>query len=110
MIPTGDPEIIKTDNAKSETLGLWREHCWKHCIDMQTSEPNHQHQNPVESHIGELGSMVKRVMHEFQVSAGKFDWVMKWCCDVHNVLACRSLKWRTPLELSTGNTPDISKF
>ena len=69
----GAADIIKTDNEKSETLGLWKEHCRKHCIGMETSEPNHHHQNPVENYIGNLGSMVKKLMHEFQVPTGKFD-------------------------------------
>ena len=30
--------------------------------------------------------------------------------DIHNGLANEKLKWRTPLEVNEGNTPDISKF
>ncbi|MGH7955291.1 MAG: hypothetical protein ACREOZ_04955 [Gloeomargaritales cyanobacterium] len=40
----------------------------------------------------------------------KHDWCQKWCCDVHNVTANRTLHWRTPIEVNTGHTSDISMF
>ena len=49
-------------------------------------------------------------MREFDIPLAKLDWVQRWCCDVHNILAIRGKDWRTPLEISSGHTPDISKF
>ena len=40
----------------------------------------------------------------------KYDWCAKQVKDVHNSTALKSLDWKTPLELSTGETPDISMF
>ena len=40
----------------------------------------------------------------------KYDWCAKWVKDVHNSTALRSLNWKTPLEISAGETPDISMF
>lgn len=60
--------------------------------------------------VGYLESMVKKVMEEFGAPLRVHDWAQKWCCQVHNVLALKSKRWRTPMELSTGNTPDISFF
>ena len=54
--------------------------------------------------------MVQVSMHTFGAPLGKHDWCQKWCCDVHNHLAQRSLDWKTPMEVSTGSTPDISVF
>ena len=54
--------------------------------------------------------MVKRVTRKFNVPLSKHDWVQKYCCDVHNILACRYLNWESPLTVDSGNTQDISKF
>ena len=35
---------------------------------------------------------------------------MMYCTQINNVCAQKSLHGRTPLEISTGNTPDISHF
>ena len=40
----------------------------------------------------------------------KYDWCAKQVKDVHNSTALKSLDWKTPLELSTGETLDISMF
>ena len=106
----GAPIAVKTDCAQSELGTKWTSTCRNNCIAQETTEPHHPHQNPAEKRIGDLGSMVRRVMRDFRVPLNKHDWVQKWCTDVHNILACRSLNWRTPLEVSTGNTPDISAF
>ena len=106
----GAPPVIKTDNAKSETGETWTEHCRRHCINQESTEPHTPWQNPAEHRIGDLGGMVRRCMREFKIPMRKHDWVQKWCCDVHNVLSNRGLKWTTPMEVSLGYTPDISVF
>eukprot|EP00957_Ditylum_brightwellii_P177385 13511745-Ditylum_brightwellii.AAC.1 len=67
-------------------------------------------QNPAEPKIGQLKSMVKKVMQTFHVPLSEHDWAQKWCIDVHNTAASRKLAWKSPLEVSTGNTQDISPF
>ena len=49
-------------------------------------------------------------MREFNVPLSRHHWVQKWCCDVHNIAANRSLEWRSAKERKTGHTPDISMF
>ena len=106
----GAPPSIKTDNAQSETGKTWTETCRSQCINTETTEPHNPQQNPVENEIGLLGNMVTRNMRQFNVPLGKHDWCQKWCCDVHNHVSHRLLNWRTPMEVSTGFTPDISVF
>ena len=106
----GAPPSLKTDNAQSETGKTWTETCRTQCINTLTTEPHNPQQNPVENEIGSLGTMVTRNMRQFNVPLGKHDWCQKWCCDVHNHVANRTLNWRTPMEISTGFTPDISVF
>ena len=49
-------------------------------------------------------------MRMFDVPLSRHTWCQKWCADVRNILASRKLNWRTPTEILTGNTPDISVF
>jgi hypothetical protein len=49
-------------------------------------------------------------MRAFNVPLSRHDYVQKWCCDVHNILANRKLGWRSPIERNEGSTPDISRF
>ena len=106
----GAPIFIKSDNALSETGAEWTEYCRNQCIEQQTTEPHTPSQNQAEPRIGHLGTMVKRVTRKFNVPLSKHDWVQKYCCDVHNILSCRSLNWEYPLTVDSGNTQDISKF
>ena len=106
----GVPLFVKSDNAKSETGSEWTEHCRDQCIEQLYTEPHTPWQNNAEPRIGNLNTMVVRVMKHFKVPLNKHDWAQKWCCDVHNILASREHNWETPLTLSTGYTQDISKF
>lgn len=106
----GVPTHIKSDNAQSELGQTWTQYCRDQCISSITTEPDHPWQNPAENRIGTLGRMVRSCIRQFKVPLGKHDWVQKWCVDVHNVLASEKLGWQTPLAISEGHTPDISKF
>jgi hypothetical protein len=106
----GAPTVLKTDNAQSELSSNWTQHLRNICTASETTEPHHPWQNPAERKIGALGAMVRNAMREFKVPLSRHDYCQKWCCDVHNVVANRKLGWRSPLELNTGSTPDISKF
>ena len=106
----GLAQSIKTDNAKTEVGRVWTQHCREHCINQLATEPHHPWQNKAERGIGDLERMVRRCMRIFGAPANVHDWCQKWCADVRNHLASRILKWRTPMEKSTGDTPDISSF
>ena len=54
--------------------------------------------------------MVKRYMQTFNVPLSRHSYCQKFCTDVCNHLASRKLKWRTPQEKLTSNTPDILVF
>ena len=106
----GAPSVLKTDNAQSELGETWTKHCRDQCIGTETTEPHHPWQNPAENRIGSLSAMVRNVLRIFKAPLSKHDWAQKWCCDVHNIAANRQLKWRSPLEINEGHTPDISMF
>eukprot|EP00957_Ditylum_brightwellii_P059285 4500903-Ditylum_brightwellii.AAC.1 len=52
--------------------------------------------------------MMKKVMQQFHVPLSEHDWSQKWCVYVHNIAASRKLAWKSPLEVRTGHTQDIS--
>jgi len=106
----GLPLFIKSDNAQSQTGDTWTTHCREHCIQTKTTEPGHPWQNPCEKEIGTLNAMVVANMRQHGIPLNKHDWVLKWCCAVHNVLSSRRLKWQNPDAIATGYTTDISKF
>ena len=106
----GLPRCIKTDNASTEIGEKWTTFCRANCIDTKYTEPHTPWQNKAEHGICDLSTMVKRCMRTFNVPLSRHSYCQKWCADVRNHLASRKLKWCTPQEKLTGNTPDISVF
>ena len=83
----GAPQTLKLDCAQSKTGTTWTKHCRDACIETKTTKPGSLWQKPAKKRIGTLGSMVRNVMRTFKVPLKKHDWVQKWVCDVHNILA-----------------------
>ena len=54
--------------------------------------------------------MIVIIIKEFNVPLDQCHWFMKWCKDVHNVLAMRKLGWRSQKVVLRGDTPDVSMF
>ena len=54
--------------------------------------------------------MVQLNLAKYDTPLEFHDYCQEYLCDVHKVLANKKLNWKTPLEISEGNTPDISKF
>jgi len=78
------------------------------CIDSWHSEAHYQHQNYAERRYGDVKRNVNRVMN--MVGAPAHCWLLCLCYVIFimNRMALESLRWRTPYEKLTGNTPDIS--
>ena len=106
----GPPTCLVSDNAKSEIGVAWTTVLRNYMVKTRTSEPHHPHQNPAEPEWGRLGNMIKNVLRQSQAPIGLCNWVALYCCQINNHMSRRSLKFRTPMEISTGHTPDISKF
>ena len=106
----GLPKELKSDNAATETGFEWNNWCRKYCIKSTTTEPHSPRQNASERGIGDLGRMVKRVMKKFDAPLSRHGWCQLHCVRIRNHLASRKMSWRTPYELLTGDTPDISAF
>jgi hypothetical protein len=77
-------------------------------IDQWQSEPHHQHQNFAECRIATIEANTNNIMN--RTGAPDSTWLLcvTYVCYVFNHLAHESLDNRTPLEVLTGSTPDIS--
>ena len=71
-------------------------------------EPNYQHQNFAEHRYRHIKRHHKFIMNYRDVDPCAWLLCLKWITDVMNMTAEESLHWRTPLEVLTGQTTDIS--
>ena len=108
----GIPRHIHTDVAKEMTLGTWQKVCKEAGIKTSTSEPYSPWQNRTEVEIRELKRHVRRLMSRTQTPKQLWDFCTLYTTDLRNriVRPLRQQHGRTPYEILTGNTPDISEF
>ncbi len=105
----GIPHTLKRDNAKSEKSEEVEEINRKYLIADSFTEPHHPHQNPAElCGVKYLKNHAQVLMD--RVGAPDNLWLLaqEYLCEVHNVCADPSNNWRIPIQVSEGDTPDIS--
>jgi hypothetical protein len=104
----GTMDKLISDSAKVETSKRVLEILRALCIDDWQSEAQYQHQNYAKRRWGNLKSNIEWYMNWRNVQANAWLLCIEWCADVMNMTAEKSLGWRTPLEVLTGQTTDIS--
>jgi hypothetical protein len=104
----GIPYQVHTDNAKVETLSRWKEIINHHMIKATVTEPYSPWQNRAEHEFGKVRTMTRILMDTNHVPAALWDFAQSHAVELHNHTARKSLKWKTPFERETGDTPDIS--
>ena len=72
------------------------------------SEPDYQHQNFAEHRWRHYQRNIKWVTNLRDVAPYAWLVLAKWVADIMNMTAEKSLGWRPPLEVLTGQTIDIS--
>jgi Reverse transcriptase (RNA-dependent DNA polymerase) len=110
----GIPEDLTFDGAKeqmgrnSDFMKIVR----KYGISYHVSEPYQPRQNPTEGVIREVRSRWFRVMRQRHVPRRLWDYGFRWVCEIvtRTANSIYSLEGRTPLELISGETPDISEW
>jgi hypothetical protein len=104
----GAPNALFSDNSKAQ-IGRDVQEILRMCAirDFQW-EPHHQHQNPEERRIQE----VKKLSNHLLDCTGSPAHLWLLCVDyvvyLLNRLSTESLEWKAPLEVATGQQPDIS--
>ena len=104
----GAMDTLMSDSAKAEISEKIQDVCRYLFIKERQSEPKYQHQNPCERRWQNIKHNTTHMMNRFFVPA--FCWLLalNYVVYVMNHTAVESLQWRTPIEVLTGQTPDIS--
>ena len=110
----GAPERLTFDGAQAqagkhtEFMQCIRRHHIKHHI----SAPRRPNENPAEAAIREVKKRWYRIMKKKRVPRRLWDFAITWICETGNltVSSSRYADGRTPIEIITGETPDISEY
>jgi hypothetical protein len=99
---------LVSDRAEAEISSKVQDILRHLCIDDWQSEPHYQKQNPAECRFQTVKTNTNRVLN--MSGAPAFCWLLclQYVIFIMNRTALESLDWRTPHEMLTGSTPDIS--
>ena len=104
----GAMDKLISDHAEYETSSRVLDILRALIIGHWKSEPYYQHQNHAERRWGHVKGNLEWLMAFLDVDPDCWLLALRYVCDVMNLTAERSLHWRTPMEVATGQTPDIS--
>eukprot|EP00955_Chlamydomonas_euryale_P021967 231985-Chlamydomonas_euryale.AAC.1 len=104
----GAMDKLISDNAQEETSRRVVDILRSLMIKSWQSEAHFQHQNYAERVWQRIKRYTNWYMNYRDVQPNCWLLCMQWVADVMNHTAEKSLGWRTPLEVLTGQTPDIS--
>ncbi len=104
----GAMDKLITDSARVEISRRVRDILRSLIIDDWQSEANYQHQNFAEHRWRHFKRNIQWYMNWRNVDANAWLLCAKWIADVMNHTAEKSLDWRPPLQVLTGQTIDIS--
>ena len=104
----GAMDKLITDSATVEISKQVIDVCRALLIQQHQTEPNYQHQDFAEHRYRHIKGNLNWYMNYRAVPPEAWLLCLKWICAVMNMTAEKSLGWRTPLEVLTGQTTDIS--
>jgi hypothetical protein len=108
----GIPSHIHTDGARELQYGKWRDVCQEYGIKQTITEPYSPWHNRAEVNIREAKKAIYRLMQCTLTPKPLWDY----CANYMSEITCfpandlTALHGRTPYELVTGNTLDISEY
>jgi len=110
----GIPEHLTMDGAQVQ-VGRHTEFqafIRRHDISFHISHPRRPNENPAEGGIRELKRRFYRLTHKYSIPMRLWDFVLDYTVDTMNITVngSRYSNNRTPLEIITGITPDISEY
>ena len=110
----GAPEHLTFDGAAVHTgpKTKFMQAIRKYEIKYHVSGPRRPNENPAEQSIHEVKKRWYRIMLKKKVPSRLWDYGFTWVCEIENISANLSkyADGRTPLEIITGETPDISEY
>jgi hypothetical protein len=104
----GAMDSLLSDRAQVEISKKVQDALRAYRISDWQSEPLHQHQNPCETRYRTIKEYTNNILN--RTGAPAYCWLLclVCVCFLLNHMASAVLKYRTPLEVCTGITPDIS--
>jgi hypothetical protein len=108
----GIPAAIHCDGARELQLGKWRDTCNDYGIRLTSTEPYSPWQNRAEVNIREAKKSIHRLMTKTKTPKILWDYCASYVAEIISLTANNlyAVNGRTPHELVTGNTPDISEW
>ena len=110
----GAPEHLVFDGHKSQVSknALFMKTIRKYHISHHVAAPRRPEQNPAEKGMHEIKKRWYRIMMKRSVPKRLWDYGLIWVCETGNmsVSSSRYANGRTPLEIISGETPDISEY
>jgi hypothetical protein len=108
----GIPNHIHSDNAKAFEHGKWKQLMTDFQIKHTTTEPYSPWQNRAEGAIRELKKQALRLMQKAGTPQCLWDYCVTYIAEIKALTATDLyvLHGRTPYEMLTGNTPDVSEY
>ena len=110
----GIPELLTFDGASAQVgkNTLFMRSLRKYECKYHVSSPRRPNENPAEAGIRETKKRWYRIMQKMKVPRRLWDFGIKWICETGNLIATSSKysDGRTPIEIVTGDTPDISEY
>ena len=110
----GAPEHLTIDGAAVQTGPKTKcmQAIRRYQIKYHVSGPRRPNENPAEQAIHKVKKRWYRIMLKKDVPLRLWDYEFTWVCEVDNICANLSkyADGRTPLEIITGETPDISEY
>ena len=104
----GAPNKLVSDSARAETSKAVKDYLRWLLIDDWQSEPHRQNQNPAERRYQDVKRTANRILDRTGAPPTLWLLALRYTSFVYNHTAVHSLNWRTPIEVLTGTTPDIS--
>ena len=108
----GIPTQLLTDQALEQTGGTWKDTINHYHIDARLSEAYSPWQNRAESAIKDLKRGIRHASQRTGSPQRLWNYCGEWVAAIGKLTArpLPSLVGRTPIEVLTGDTPDISEY
>jgi hypothetical protein len=106
----GAPTSIRRDNSKMQTSELWETYLRQYNVRNEFTEPYHSQQIPAERQLAIHKQRMKGKMITTGCDPRAWFKLSSHVTSLNNLIARKSINWRTPYEILHGSTPDISPY
>jgi hypothetical protein len=106
----GAPQTLVSDGAGELRGKEWMAECRRLGIISKVTVPHSPWQNLAEASIREFKKNVRRHMRRSNSPRKFWDYCGVWCAAIRRLTSMGKLDNRTPTEVVTGTTPDISQY